>query len=389
VLESISRLTGEASGSIKLNDWNILARDLPSRSLEDIRASFYPDVPVEVLAELEARGHSHRRAKFLTAFDHITYYRMYKTILENPDLQFPDIQTLFRSGRNHGKIMSQVMNHVGQWLNLRPIQISDRDNNKPQLWRDFLPTFQEYGIRSEELALRLQRQVFTIVHKRIDEFANGMASAYLSKLPADSQADAYLERFMLPIWNDLLVRVHEVVGPRFQGSLAKFNTQSPPSLPIRPEVSSLTQVLRAAISRVPEIRMNPALCGSQALEVLVARIEPILTDWAAQQGGKARKIESRSQSPVGPTRARDIITLKHSQLSAVMSGPGIDEVDPPRCNNGPIPSTAVPVSVQSERHSGACAIEEARQMDCIKQYGTGERVDFSINRPSIVKMLNS
>ena len=82
---------------------------------------------------------------------------------------------------------------------------------------------------------------FSMVHKRIDEFANGTAGAYLSKLP-DSQGEACLECFIIPIWNDLLVRVHHVVGPRFQRSLAKFNTQRPKSLLSGPE-SSLTQVL--------------------------------------------------------------------------------------------------------------------------------------------------
>jgi hypothetical protein len=198
---------------------------MPSRSVKEIQAIFYPDAPGEVLADLETRGQAYRREKFLAAFEHATYHRMYKNILDNTDLQFPDIQTLFKNGRSHGKIMSQVMAHVGQWLNLRLMQISDRDNNKPQLWRDFLPAFrEEHGNRSEELALHLQRQIFSVVHKRIDEFTDGTASAYLSNFPTDSQGDAYLERFMLPVWNDLLVRVYEIVGPRFQRSLAKFNT---------------------------------------------------------------------------------------------------------------------------------------------------------------------
>jgi hypothetical protein len=161
------------------------------------------------------------------------------------------------------------------------MQIIDRNNNKPQLWRDFLPAFnEEHGNRSEELAFHLQRQIFSIVYKRIDEFANATASAYLSKLP-DSQGDSYLEHFMLPIWNDLLVRVRHIVVPRFQRSLAKFNTQSPKSLPSRP-ASSLMQVFRAAISHIPEICLNPALCSSLALEVLMARISPTVTDWAVQ-----------------------------------------------------------------------------------------------------------
>jgi len=392
VLESTLKLVGNASGSMKLDDWNILAREMPSRSVREIQAIFYPDAPGEVFADLETRGQMSRRRKFLAAFDHATYHGMYKNILDNTELQFPDIQTMFRNGRSHGKIMSQVMTHVGQWLNLRPMQINDRDNNKPQLWRDFLPAFrEEHGNRSEELALRLQRQIFSVVHKRIDQFADSTASAYLSNLPADSQGDAYLERFMLPTWYDLLVRVHEIVGPRFQRSLAKFNTQSPKSLPSRPE-SSLTQVLRAAISRIPEIRTNPALSSSQALEVLMARIDPILTDWAAQQSGKARETQSRNQLPPEPSKAWDMAMLKNCQLCTAISKPNIDESNSQRGISPSIPSTVGTASMPGERHGDESAFKDpsgSRQINCMERCGTDEREDFSIDRPSRVEMLNA
>jgi hypothetical protein len=364
---------------------------MPSRSVKEIQAIFYPDAPGEVLADLETRGQAYRRGKFLAAFDHATYHRMYKNILDNTDLQFPDIQTLFKNGRSHGKIMSQVMAHVGQWLNLRLMQISDRDNNKPQLWRDFLPAFrEEHGNRSEELALHLQRQIFSVVHKRIDEFTDGTASAYLSNFPTDSQGDAYLERFMLPVWNDLLVRVYEIVGPRFQRSLAKFNTHSPKSPPSRPQ-SSLTQVLRAAISRIPEIQMNPALSSSQALEVLMARIDPIVTDWAAQQSGEVRETQSRSQLPPGPSKAWDMAMLKHSQLSTAISKPSTNESNSQRSIPPSIPSTVGTAPMPGERRSDGSAFKDlsgSMQVNCMKRCGTDEREDFSVNRPSIVEMLN-
>jgi hypothetical protein len=346
---------------------------------------------VDVLADLKAKGQLNRRVKFLAGFDYPTYHRMYETILENPDLQFPDIQALFRVARHHGKIISQVMTHVGQWLNLRPMQFSERDNNKPQLWRDFLLAFcEEHGNRSEELALHLQRCIFSIVHKRIDEFANGTAGDYLSKLP-DSQGDAYLERFILPVWKDLLVRVHHVVGSHFQRSLVKFNTQCPKSLPSRPE-SNLTQVFRDAISSIPEIRLNPALCSSQALEVLMTRIAPIVTDWAVQQGEEALKTQRQTQLPLWPSKARDIVMFQHSQLSAVTLGPNPNKSKSLRYILPSIPSSIAPVPVQSGRHSGESAIEhspEAMQTCGMEKSGKDKRESSWINRPSIMKILNA
>lgn len=381
-------LKGNASGSMKLEDWNILARVLPSRSVRDVQSIFYPDAPVDIMSNLEAKGQLYRRTKFLAAFDDLTYFRMYQKVLENPDLQFPDIQTLFRIGRQLGKIMSQVMIHVGQWLNLQPMQVSERDNNKPQLWRDFIMAFQEeYGHRSEEMALHLQRQIFSVVHQRIDEFTDSAASAYLSKLP-DSEGDAYLERFILPIWKDILIIVHQVAGSRFQGSLVIFNNQCPKSLPSRPN-SSLTHVLRDAISRVPEIRLNPALCSSQALEILMTRISPIVADWAVQHGGGAAQTRSQNGLSLSPSKAVDIATAEDRQLRAVISKPNIDENSSLRCNPPSIPPSVVSEAASGERHAGESAIEEAFQMGVMKRCGLEQKEDFAMNRSSITKILNA
>jgi hypothetical protein len=131
------------------------------------------------------------------------------------------------------------MIHVGQWLNLYPVQVAERDPNKPQLWRDFLPAFSEKpSDQSEELARQLQRQIFDVLRERIDEFATGTtASLYLATYP-DSQGDAYLDRFTIPIWNDLLVTVYKTIGPRLKRSMTKFNNQNPESL-LPPQESTL------------------------------------------------------------------------------------------------------------------------------------------------------
>jgi hypothetical protein len=391
VLEGASKLRGDASCSMKLDDWNILARVLPSRSVRDVQSIFYPDAPDDVVVDLEAKGQGYRRPKFMVAFDDRTYYRMYQTILQNPDLQFPDIQTLFRVGRQLGKIMSQVMIHVGQWLNLRPMQISERDNNKPQLWRDFIPAFQEeYGDGSEEMALHLQQQIFGVVHKRIEEFTDSPASAYLSKLP-DAQGDSYLERFTLPIWKDLLVTVHQAVGSRFQRSLVKFNTQCPKSLPSQPE-SSLTHILRDAISRVPEIRVNPALCSSQALEVLMTRISPIVADWAVQLGGATIKTQSQDGISLWPSNTVDIATFEDRRLDAAISRTSLDEGSSPQCSPPSMSSSVVSVAASTERHGdeimiGGCS--ETLPMSVMKRCGLEQKDDFEMNRSSILKILNA
>lgn len=323
VLDGISHLTGEMPESIELTDWNILTKLPASRSITDVQGIFYPNAPAEILADLEAFGHSHRRPRFLTTYDDIAYHQLYQTILENHDLQFPDIQAVLRNGRQDGKVLSQVMNHVSQWLN-----------------PDSTP----------KVTLFLQQRIFNLVRGRMGEFADGGISSYLSKLPNEG-GDAYLERFSCQIWRDLLIRVHEVAGARFQGSLAKFNNQHPTSLPAQSE-PSLMRALRETVSRMPEISGNPALRSSKAIDALLTT----LSTWATQQIEEALRAQRLGQMPLWPPKIRELVLAQQSELGAMVSAPIHADVTVSAYT--PPPSIAGPGSVQSERYDGEGAIED-------------------------------
>jgi hypothetical protein len=130
-----------------------------------------------------------------------------------------------------------------RWINLLPAIVGDRDNNKPPLWRDFIPALQAtVGSEAEALAQTLQQEIFRVVRKRLDNFDGN--------LEGDAGQDSYLERFSSPIWNELLVLVHDTAGPRFQGLLAPCNTELPPRLPSQ-SAPALARDLSGAISRLP------------------------------------------------------------------------------------------------------------------------------------------
>src|SRR2546423_1363919 len=116
VLDVILELAGGDLESIQLADWTLLAQLPSGRSPADVRETFYPKAPVNALVDRS----SSRRLKFLPKLDSTVYYRMYETILQNPDLRFPDIQKLSKEGRAQGKAVSSLMNHVVQWLNPVP-----------------------------------------------------------------------------------------------------------------------------------------------------------------------------------------------------------------------------------------------------------------------------
>jgi hypothetical protein len=296
VLDGISQLTANTPESIRLADWSTLAKLPVSRSTLDVQNIFFPGAPAEVLADPATKGSLHRRPKFLTTVDAATYQRIYQTILESPNMRFPDFHAVLREGRRLGKVMSQVTNHVVHWLNASPTKVGERDPNKPLLWHNFLPAFDGEISQRSDRARHLQRQIFEVVRPRVEEFTDSINHSYLSMLPR-AEDESYPERFTRPAWRDLLITIHRAVGAQFQEPLCKFNTEDPESLPSQPQ-STFTQALAAAIGGIPDVSRNPALSSSQALEILMAKISPIVTAWAAEQCKAAPK--AGSSTPMSP-----------------------------------------------------------------------------------------
>lgn len=172
-------------------------------------------------------------------------------------------------------IISQVIAHAVRWVNPEPKAVGHRKNNKPPLWQDFVPALGPLPRKeAESTAQQLQRDIFAMVRGRWDELEGS--------LEGDVSQPSYLERFSCPIWNDLLVLVHRVVGPPLHGQLAVYNTGLPPNRP-GPSAPALTRELSKAMLQMPEFRGNPALRTSAAVQELVQRILPTVAQWALEQ----------------------------------------------------------------------------------------------------------
>jgi hypothetical protein len=296
--------------------------------------------------------------------DYATYYHTYQTVLAG-GLSFPDVQAALRVGRQHGKIASQVMQHVVQWLGPRCSTEAERNDSKqPVLWKELIPAFGDKLVRNR-LARSLQRQVLDIIRARMDEFIDGPAGPYLSRLPAGGKDDAYLDRFKCPAWKDVLVKVyscaevHLETGARFQGPLARFNTEDPTDVPTQQETTTLVRAFGDAISHIPAVARNPALRESSALNVLLNQISPLVMSWALQQCREALEAQSLGRAPLWPPSVREMVMCQQSELDSGQSTSSQTNGDTSLRSTPPSTSPSVRSrSAPSEKYDGESAVED-------------------------------
>jgi hypothetical protein len=158
---------------------------------EDVQGLFYPSLE----SDAGPQPSSKRRRDFLPAVDDDVYYKLYQFLVSEPVYRFFDIQTLLKTTKQEGKLMSTVMAHVSQWINREPTRVADRDNNKPPLRRDLVPGLREkYGDEAEEKSIVLQRQLLDYVRCHTKDFTSATMDHFLHEYP-DTHDDKYVERF--------------------------------------------------------------------------------------------------------------------------------------------------------------------------------------------------
>jgi hypothetical protein len=217
---------------------------------------------------------------------------------------------LLAGRKNEGKTISQVMSQVVQWLNPQPTLVSSRENNKPPLWEDLVsPLRAAFGGQAEDQSQQLQRQIFDVVRGRLDDLEGSLEGRV--------GHDSYLERFSSPIWKEILVTVRATAGPCFQGQLARYNTELPPSLPGE-AAPALTRDLSQALCRLPQVRGNPALRAPAAVEELIRRLSPMVAEWAAQQCEEALKAQTNGTVLPWPPSILQQVRAEHLGFSELV-----------------------------------------------------------------------
>lgn len=303
MLHGISKLAEHGAPLIQPTDWKELAKFPPSRSVDDIRTLFYPSAS----AEAESPEHQKsltRRSKFLAQLDSETYHRVYEYIVANPNLQFPNIHKILAGSRKQGKALSELMDHVVQWLQPKSDLVK-----RGQPWQEFLPVLS----KDEAKARNLQKEILDLAYERTAELAN--PSGALLQLPSTGK-ESYPDRFKFPIWKEILGIVHRAVGPQFQGIMSQFNTPDLSLFGSAQLTPSLLLAVRGAIAHIPDVACNPILRDSNALDTLMTEISPSITAWALKLCTDGLQDIDLGRRPPLPSSAREVVSRQVNELES-------------------------------------------------------------------------
>lgn len=91
--------------------------------------------------------------------------------------------------------MSTVILHVSQWMHPKPTIVADRDNNKPPLQKDLIPSLhKKYSEEAEKRSIALQQQLLDYMRRHTKDFTNTTIDHYLHEY-LETHGNNYTTRF--------------------------------------------------------------------------------------------------------------------------------------------------------------------------------------------------
>lgn len=292
-IDSATRVRRGYGIEIEPQDWIKLAVLSEKSSDRDAMALFYPELDGDPYFDTPPP----RRLDFLTALNDEKYKELYDHILTRPILRFPNVHSLIKTNRQEGKAMSAVIAHVGHWLNKSPTVIQERNASKPLLRKDFLPALEKrHGKNANAKSIELEHQVLTYVREQIDTLTDETAEHFLDEFPIDTKQE-YIGRFNHSTWKNILVMVHTMVGPHFQNeAVIRFNTEDPNTIRSKP-LNTIVHGVCDFISRNPEVSQSHVLSRKPAIEMLHAKLRPMIVEWAVEQYDQVLKVSLGDWQP--------------------------------------------------------------------------------------------
>jgi hypothetical protein len=103
-----------------------------------------------------------------------------------------------------------------------------------------------------------------------------------------------------------------MVDTCFQGLFTKFNTKDPGHLLYCSKLT-LVQAFTEAITQIPDVSYNPAFGYTKSLDILIARIAPIVTAWTTEQCKEIQKTKRLNRMSPGPLVAQATVMAEHSK----------------------------------------------------------------------------
>lgn len=313
-MDTLLELQSHFDVDASLSDWNALARLPHRRTHREVQALFYP-------ASEGGEGSDSprdRRQGFFPTVEDEAYERLCQFVTSAPDDAFVDVQTVIKTCKQEGKVMSIVMNHVGQWMNYESERVVERSSNKPPLRTSFVPCLQEkYQQDAERQSIILEKQVLDYVRENPKDLTSSALEHLLHEYP---ESPSYAKRFEHSrLWRDLLVLVLSFAGPHLRHpSLVQFNTNDLQA--IQPHRSTaITQELSKICSIFPglnELDENPALQQKSAIERLSAALRPIVVEWAVEECTQALECPQQEWD----TSTKAYIKTKLAEYNALQKG---------------------------------------------------------------------
>lgn len=293
---------------------------------------FFPDRPQIRVSEgyiASATTEIARRPGFLSVLDGHAYDQVYRHIIKNPNLRFPDIHQFLKLTKEETQIIAQALTHVVGWINAQPTEVvRKQENTTPLLRKDMVPILQAYapvtalGTNSdndlrdgngttrstppcsqaasegdensgaaawaEELSIVLERRVLDFVRENMATFKDPSNQFYLWSM-LDQYDERYKSRFTEDgLWRDLYHLVKEVIGchqfrATWESSTFLDDQANRDNGHSHKSISAITRAICSHLKDIPEISENPALKGENAYIALAAIIDQSVLEWAAKQ----------------------------------------------------------------------------------------------------------
>lgn len=326
MLWTLSLLPGATADNVRAEDWKTLSRLPADYTPTQVAEMFYTDPHGDGRVSKRRRG-------FLATMDDDTYRAVYEYVRGGPGmLQFVDVKSHFQIASDDGGIITEVMRHVVAWSNPKPTKVGKKDNNKPLLRQDLVPSLencpQEHIRLAEErigtfpwetemqpgadrASFLLEQEVLCFTRDNIATLKSSVAKAELAQFPGgkDDADDAlYARRFLNPAWRGVLDIVRRYMGAEFRHPWGETPSGKSQDGPDAPWVSICAQILNT-----PDIARHPSLGSPDS----IADLKSVIQAWIDRQTPNQVRVTAHQEAGVDPKRSGEGHDLDNNKESCV------------------------------------------------------------------------
>ncbi|KAG5962501.1 hypothetical protein E4U56_003376 [Claviceps arundinis] len=244
VLDTLASLPGDAASYVTPEDWKKMSDFLRhGRSEMETREFFYPGMGSQKVDQSYRR-----RPNLLVKLDRESYWQVYEHVVQRGQLSFPDVHSKFGLSELDGKILSEVIDHVVDWLISHRKRTPPNYYKKPGLRVEMVAALQHIDERklqqakgritvpigeahgqsiAEAASIIIQQEVLEFVWGRIEMFRSASAKDQLTQRLHTDSAERYRDRFREAEWAGVLDIIRWYMGPEFRPEWSQLEKRQP------------------------------------------------------------------------------------------------------------------------------------------------------------------